>query len=335
MSMKLFLPFRTFIKIYISIFAFALILLSGVIGYMLIEGYNVLDSLYMTIVTLSTVGYREVQPLSESGKVFTIFLILINLSTFTYFITQLSAYFLDGEFASTYKLYKMKDAINELEGHIIICGFGRTGMEAAKIFHNGNQQFVVVEKAETRRDDLSFDVPFILNDDATRDETLLQAGILKAKALLTTLPEDADNLYVVLTARELNPKIKIISRAGHDSSVRKLKTAGASNVIMPDKIGGAHMATLVLNPDIKEFVDLMATQGNEQFNISEIETSKTISLEDLDSWKSTGATILGVRTTEGGYFLNPTLKTVLNPGNRLMVMGSREQLNKLQELVTG
>lgn len=331
--MKVFLPFRTFIKIYISIFAFVLILLSGTFGYMLIENYNLLDSLYMTIVTLSTVGYREVQPLSENGKVFTIFLIVVNLSTFTYFITQLSAYFLDGEFAATYKLYKMKNAITELEGQIIICGFGRTGREAAKIFHHGQQEFVVIEKEESRKDDLTYDVDFILQDDATRDETLLQAGILKARALLTTLPDDADNLYVVLTARELNPKIKIISRASNDSSVRKLKTAGANNVIMPDKIGGAHMATLVLNPDIKEFVDLMATQGNEQFNISEIESQKTISLEDLNSWKTTGATILGVRTPEGGYFLNPSFKTVLNPGHRLIVMGSREQLNKLQELV--
>ena len=301
---------------------------------MLIEHYTLLDSLYMTVVTLSTVGYREVQPLSEPGKVFTIFLIVVNLSTFTYFITQLSAYFLDGEFASTYKLYKMKNSINELEGHIIICGFGRTGREAAKLFHNGKQEFVIIEKEESRKDDLTFDVNFLLKDDATRDETLMEAGILKAKALLTTLPEDADNLYVVLTARDLNPKLKIISRASHDSSVRKLKTAGASNVIMPDKIGGAHMATLVLNPDIKEFVDLMATQGDEQFNISEIESSKSILLEDLNCWKITGATILGVRTAEGGYFLNPSSKTQLHPGNRLIAMGSRDQLNKLQELVS-
>ncbi len=332
--MKVFLPFRTFIKIYISIFAFVLILLSGVVGYMIIEGYNLLDSLYMTVVTLSTVGYREVQPLSEPGKVFTIFLIVVNLSTFTYFITQLSAYFLDGEFAATYKLYTMKNSIAELDGHILICGFGRNGQEAAKILHNSQTDFVVIESDQTKRDNVPFEVNFFLADDATRDETLMEAGIMKAKALLTTLPEDADNLYVVLTARELNPKLKIISRASNDSSVRKLKTAGASNVIMPDKIGGAHMATLVLNPDIKEFVDLMATQGNEHFTISEIESAKSVSLEDLNCWKVTGATILGVKTPEGGYFLNPSVKTELSKGHRLIVMGSREQLNKLQKLVS-
>src|ERR1043165_9704414 len=234
-----FLPFRTFIKIYISIGAFFLIFLSGTVGYMIIEGYNFLDASYMTIVTLSTVGYREVEPLSEPGKVFTIFLILVNLTTFTYFITQLSAYFLDGEFTSTYKLYKMKKEIAELDGHIIICGFGRNGQEAAKILHHHKTEFVVIESHTPRRDDLPFEVNHFLAEDATRDETLLEAGIMKAKALVTTLPADADNLFVVLSACELNPKLKIISRASHDSSVRKLKTAGAGKVIMPDKIGGA------------------------------------------------------------------------------------------------
>ena len=157
---------------------------------------------------------------------------------------------------------------------------------------------------------------------------------MKATALVTTLPEDADNLYVVLTARELNPKIKIISRASNDSSVKKLKTAGANNVIMPDKIGGAHMATLVLSPDVKEFVDLMATQNSEHFNIEEIESGKTISLEELNCWSITGATILGVKTSEGEYALNPIAKTVVRPGNRLIVMGSSEQLSSVKKMVS-
>ncbi len=301
---------------------------------MVIEHYNVLDSVYMTVVTLSTVGYREVNPLSENGKVFTIFLIVINLSTFTYFITQLSAYFLDGEFASTYKIYKMKNSISELDGHVIICGFGRNGQEAARIFYQSKRDFVIIEKTESRKDDLPFKVKFIIENDATRDETLIEAGIQKASALVTTLPEDADNLYVVLTARELNPNIKIISRASNDSSVRKLKTAGANNVIMPDKIGGAHMATLVLSPDVKEFVDLMTTQSSEHFNIAEIEATKTITLEELNCWKTTGATILGLKTSEDDYSMNPVSKTVMHPGNRLIVMGSKEQLNKVRELVS-
>ncbi len=332
--MQFFLPVRPFLKIYFSLAFFFFITLVGTIGFMLIENYTLVEAIYMTVITLSTVGFTEVHPMSDAGRIFTSILIVANIGTFTYFITQLSNYFLDGEFTRTYKSYKMKNAISELEGHIIICGFGRNGHEAAKIFHSNQKDFVVIEKTESRKDDLPFTVKYILEDDATRDETLLQAGIMKAGALLTTLPEDADNLYVVLTARELNPKLKIISRASNDSSVRKLKTAGASNVIMPDKIGGAHMATLVLNPDIKEFVDLMATQGNSHFNISEIEITKTVSLEELDCWKQTGATVLGLKTSEGEYSLNPVSKTVVRPGNRLIVMGSKDQLNKVQDLVS-
>lgn len=331
--MQVYLPFRHFKKVYISILVFLLILFSGIIGYMLIEHYTFLEALYMTVVTLSTVGYAEVKPLDNPGRIFTIALILVNIGTFTYFITLLSSYFLDGEFIRTYKLYNMKNSINELEGHIIICGFGRNGREAAKIFHNSKKRFVVIEKAPIRKEGLSFEVPYILQDDATRDEVLIEAGINKAEALITTLTADADNLFVVLTSRELNPKIKIISRASNDSTVKKLMTAGANNVIMPDKIGGAHMATLVLSPDVEEFVDLMATQSGGQFEIVEVLSARSITLEELNCWYETGATILGMKNTTGEYMLNPVAKTLIQPGNRIIAMGSKEQLTKLKRLL--
>jgi voltage-gated potassium channel len=325
---------RPFYKIYFSLFIFSLILLSGTIGYMAIEGFTFMEALYMTVITLSTVGYSETRPLSNSGRAFTIFLIIINIGTFTYFISLLSSYFLDGEFLKAYKLYKMKNLINELSGHIIICGFGRNGQEAARIFHNNGKDFVAVERKSSRKDNLPFDVKFCLEDDATRDETLIEAGIHRASALITTLPDDADNLFVVLTAHELNPKIKIISRASNDSSVKKLKTAGANNVIMPDKIGGTHMATLVISPDVEEFVDLMATQNSVQFSIAEIESSKTISLEELNCWKNTGATLLGIKALPSEYSLNPLANTIVKPGNRLIVMGSQEQLSKVKNILS-
>ncbi len=312
---------------------FALVLLSGTWGYMYFEDYTPLEALYMTMITISTVGFTEVKPLDSAGRWFTIVLIVVNLAVFTYFLSQLSSYFLDGEFLRIYKQYKMKNAINELKGHVIICGFGRNGQEAARIFHNNNKEFVAIEKKDTRKNNLAFEVKYYLEDDATRDETLLEAGIMNALALIATLPDDADNLFVVLTARELNPKIKIISRASNDTSVRKLKTAGANGVIMPDKIGGAHMATLVLSPDVEEFVDLMATQNNEHFNIVEIECLKTVSLEELNCWKNTGATILGLKTSHGEYALNPVANTVVRPGNRVIVMGSKDQLGKVKQML--
>ena len=326
-------PLRPFYRIYVSLIMFGLVLLSGTWGYMYFEHYTPLEALYMTVITIATVGFGEVKPLDDAGRWFTIVLILVNLGVFTYFLSQLSSYFLDGEFSKVYKLYKMKNAINELKGHVIICGFGRNGQEAAKMFHNNRKDFVAIEKKTTRKDDLPFEVKYYFEDDATRDETLLEAGIMNASALLSTLPDDADNLFVVLTARELNPKIKIISRASHDSSVRKLKTAGANNVIMPDKIGGAHMATLILSPDVEEFIDLMATQNSDHFNIAEIESKKTISLEELNCWKNTGATILGMKTSHDEYALNPVANTVVRPGNRVIVMGSKDQLDKVKQIL--
>lgn len=323
-----------FFKIYISLGAFFCIVVIGMAGYMGIEDYTPIESLYMTVITLSTVGFTEVKPLTDAGRVFTIFLITVNLAVATFFIAQLSSYVFEGEFSRTYKLFKMKNSIKELKGHIIICGFGRNGREAAGIFHNSRHNFVVIEKKVSRRDDLPFEIDYYLEDDATRDETLMEAGIENASALISTLPDDADNVFVVLTARELNPKLKIISRASNDSSVKKLKTAGANNVIMPDKIGGAHMATLITSPDVKEFVDLMATQNNEHFSIEEIESVITISLDELNCWKHTGATLLGLKTSEGEFHLNPVPKTVVRPGNRVIVMGSKQQLTKVQQLLS-
>lgn len=327
-------PLRPFYKIYISVIAFAVVLIIGTWGFMYLEDYTAVEALYMTVITISTVGFTEVRPLDDAGRWFCIGLILVNLGVFTYFIGQLSSYFLDGEFIKVYKLYKMKNSISELRNHVIICGFGRNGREAAKMFAINGRNFVAIEKKATRKDDLPFEVPYYLEDDATRDDTLLEAGIMNASALLTTLPDDADNLFVVLTARELNPKIKIISRASQDTSVRKLKTAGANNVIMPDKIGGSHMATLVLSPDVEEFVDLMATQNSDHFSIEEVESAKAITLDELNCWKNTGATILGIKASPGEYALNPVSTTLVKPGHRIIIMGSKEQLQKVKTLLS-
>ncbi|MDB5284890.1 MAG: hypothetical protein JWO06_3965 [Bacteroidota bacterium] len=328
------LPGRAFYKLYVSILVFLAIVMVGTTGYMVIEHYTLLEAVYMTVITLSTVGYAEVRPLSDGGRIFTIFLILANLGTFAYLISLLTRFFLDGEFIKTYKTYKMKDAISKLEGHVIICGFGRNGREAARIFNRGKRDFVVVEKEPFRKNDVSFPVNFYIEDDATRDEALLEAGIKNASALLATLPDDASNLFLVLSARELNPHIRIISRASNDSSLKKIQIAGATNVIMPDKIGGAHMANLVVSPDIKEFVDLMSTQNTEHFDITEVTSNKTATLEELDTWNKTGATVLGIKTANGEYQLNPIGKTVIRPGHRLIVMGSKEQIDKAAHLLS-
>ena len=310
-----------------------LTILFGTAGYMLIEQFSFLEALYMAVITISTVGFGEVRPLSEAGRIFTIILILVNLALFTYFITLLTRFFSDGEFIKLYKQIKMENSIQQLQQHVIICGFGRNGKESAQILHNNKIPFVVLEEKHELETDLEFKVSYFMKGDATKDEVLLEAGIKNARALITSLPVDADNLFVVLTAKQLNPALKIISRASEDSSVKKLKIAGADNVIMPDKIGGAHMATLVMLPDVVEMLSIMSTQNNDQFRVAEIQSNKNISLGELDMWSKTNCTILGIKNPGNHYTINPDASYQINPGERLIVMGSDEQIENAKKLL--
>jgi voltage-gated potassium channel len=308
-------------------------ILFGAAGYIIIEGYGFLEALYMSVITISTVGFSEVKPLSEAGRIFTIFLILLNLGLFTYFITLITRFFSDGEFIKLYKQIKMENSIQQLKQHVIICGFGRNGKESAQILCNNKIPFVVLEEKNELEKDIEFEVPYFMKGDATKDEVLLEAGIKNARALIITLPIDADNVFVVLTAKQLNPAIKIISRASQDSSVKKLKIAGADNVIMPDKIGGAHMATLVMLPDVVEMLSIMSTQSNELFRVAEIGANKNISLGQLDMWNKTNCTILGIKTEGNHYTVNPDAACQIKPGDRLIVMGSDVQIENAKKLV--
>ncbi|MBK8522023.1 MAG: potassium channel protein [Ferruginibacter sp.] len=324
---------RLFSRLILPIGMLVVTILFGTAGFIIIEGFSFLEALYMTVITISTVGFTEVRPLSESGRIFTIFLILLNLGLFTYFVTLLTRFFSDGEFTKLYKQIKMENSIQQLQQHVIICGFGRNGKESAQILFNNNIPFVVLEEKNELETDLDFEVKYFMKGDATKDELLLEAGIKNARALITSLPVDADNLFVVLTAKQLNPDLKVISRASQDSSVKKLKIAGADNVIMPDKIGGAHMATLVMLPDVAEILSIMSTQSNDSFKVVEMECNKNISMGDLDLWKKTNCTILGIKNPGNHYTINPDASYLINPGERLIVMGSDEQIEKAKKLL--
>ncbi len=302
----------------------------GVIGFMLIEKYNFLDALFMTVITVAAVGFQEVRPLSPAGQVFTIVLIFINLGLFTYFIALLTRYFLDGEWLNQYKSVKMLNKIEHLHNHVIVCGFGRNGKEAAQVLHDNHIPFVVVESKTDMPSDMGFVVSHFLKGDATKDEILIEAGIKRAKAIITTLPVDADNLFAVLTARQLNASISIVSRASQDSSVSKLKIAGANNVIMPDKIGGAHMATLVMIPDVIEFISLLTTRNNEAFRVEELLVENNNVIGELDLWNSTGCTILGIKIAHD-YLINPPPDYYISPGEKIIVMGSQSQIDLAKE----
>jgi voltage-gated potassium channel len=303
----------------------------GISGYMIIERYTFLEAIYMTVITIASVGFEEVHQLSRAGMIFTIVLILINLATFTLFITMITRYIADGDFLKQYKYFKMHNRLEKLNSHVIICGFGRNGREAAQVLSENQIPYVIIELNESLTD-ISILPEHLINGNATKDEILRDAGIQKATALITTLPNDADNLFVVLTARQQNPSLKIISRASLDTSVEKLKIAGATNVIMPDKLGGSHMATLVMHPDILEMVSLMTTRNNAFFKIEELTVRTRNTLGEMDIWKKTGTTVLGIKK-KNDYLLNPPPEYNLSPGESVIVMGSELQISRARELI--
>lgn len=320
---------------------FALVAI-GTIGYMVIDSYSLFDAFYMTIITVATVGYGEVHPLSQPGKLFTIFLIITSFGTFAYAVSAITRFVVDGEFNEFYKNKKLNAAIEKLSGHVIICGYGRNGRQAAHVLKKHNRRFVVVESSETVTAGVNHKFSeLVLTGDSTKDETLLKAGILRASALITTLPVDADNLFIVLTARNLNPNLTIISRASDDNSDTKLKIAGATNVIMPDRVGGAHMASLVMKPDVMEFIDFITAEGGDNINLEEInfdaisDELRHKTLKDLEIRNKSGANIIGFKTAMGEYIVNPSADTKIIPQSKIFVLGTPDQIRKLKEILAG
>lgn len=325
-------------RLYKAIFLSLLTISIGTIGYVLFFDYSIIDALYMTIITITTIGFGEVHPFGVGEKLFTIGLILSSLFTFGYAVSSFSEYLISGQFFHQLKQRKVKQEIEKLSNHTIVCGYGRNGKQAVSTLKSYGRNIVVIEQDEEHIKELEADRFLVIEGDATSDETLLKAGVKNASSLITALPSDADNLFVVLTAKQLNGSCKIISRASNESSNKKLKFAGADNVIMPDKLGGGHMASLVVTPDVIEFVDRLTFDGETNTNLREIAINdlpkeyinKTIL--DLDLRKKTGCTAIGFKKSNGDYLINPDASTVLEKDTFLILLGRKEQINKLKEL---
>ncbi|OUS03159.1 potassium channel protein [Flavobacteriales bacterium 33_180_T64] len=325
-------------KIYTAIFLLVLILIIGVLGFKVMSDYSWIDAIYMTVITITTVGFGEVQPLDDNAKIFTVFLILTSVVILGYAITVITEYILSKNNFEELKQRKMQKRINSLSNHIIICGYGRNGKQAAKKLLAYKKPFVVIEKnKETIEKFQSELVPFVLGN-ANEDEVLLQAGIDRASTLISALPNDADNLFVVLSARQINSKMNIISRASQETSYQKLKLAGANNVILPDRIGGDHMASLVVVPDLIEFIDNLSIVGKANVNIEEIAVEKLFvgtkieTLRHLDLRRKTGCTVIGYKNGTGEYIVNPEADMQLEPNSKIIVLGRPEQIQKLNLL---
>ncbi len=327
---------RYFRKLYIAIALVLAVLLFGIVGYYTIENYTFLDSVFMTVITIATVGYREVKELDDAGKIFTSILIIFSIGTFAYAISVITRYVIEGEFQTYFRHYTVNKEIQKLKDHVIVCGFGRNGKQACEQLRSGNEKFVAIESDPTIISALHADGnTLFIEGDATKDEVLLEAGLERAKALITALPSDAANVFVVLTARDRNPKLKIISRASDDGSEHKLKRAGANNVIMPDKIGGTHMAALVTKPDVLEFIDHITGRINirlEEVHFSSLpESMRNKTIRELEIRNKTGANIIGFKTAEGEYIINPSPETIMLPDAKLFVLGTQEQVSQFKQ----
>ena len=324
-------------SIYFPFVIITLLLLIGVVGFMAVEDFNFWEAVYMTVITVTTVGFNEVKPLSFEGRIFTVFLILGSFGTFAYTITEVTKYVVDGEFRRLLLHIRVDRSINKLKNHTILCGYGRNGRQAYQTLTENGVDCVVVEKDKAIIAELTENNKVLyVEGDATHDDVLIRAGITDARALISALPNDADNLFVVLTARVNNPKLKIISRASEDNSDTKLRHAGVDNVIMPDRVGGAHMAQLVVKPDVVEFIDMLTGQSSVATHIEEIyckalpESYIGKTIMDLNVRKKWGANIIGFKTEEGGYVFNPAPETRIQKGSKLFVLGTRDEIGNMK-----
>ena len=310
----------------------------GIVGYMSIEAYSLLDALYMSVITISTVGYGEVNTLSATGKLFTSFYIILNLTIFAYVVSIISNYLFEGELRHIFKNYFSDREVNKLTNHTIVCGLGRNGYRASEEFLKSGEPFVVVEKNKELLDDLPITEKLLLVlGDATHDDVLRKAGIERAKAIITTLPSDAENVFITLTARELNPTIRIVARASEENSLTKLERAGANNVVMPDAIGGMHMAQLITKPYVIEFLDLLSGIGNaamhlEEFSYNQFKDEfKDKSLKELDIRNQTGVTIIGFKDDKSGFSFHPGADTIMGRDDIMIVLGTQPRIDQFKD----
>lgn len=303
----------------------------GTIGYMVIEGWHIVDALYMTMITVTTVGFGEVHPLSDIGRIFTVFVLLLSLGIVTYGVSSAVEYVVTGQVLMKLDERHKREQLSKMKHHFIVVGFGRVGREVAAAFARESVPFVVIDsKLDVL--ELAQELGYLaIEGSATEDETLLKAAIDRARGLVACAGTDATNVYAVLTARGLNEKLLIIARAIDDHSESKMLRAGANRVISPYVLSGRRMADLAVRPHVVDFLDLTSASSEIEQALSEvivdegsIIVNQTIGQVDLR--RRTGANILALFLPNGEWVSNPTASTLLEPGTRLIVLGNNDQL---------
>jgi len=324
-------------KIFIWIAIMVVLIAGATIGYILILDLSFIDALYMTIITISTVGYREVAEMNTLAKWFSIGFTLVSVGMVGYLLTTVFRFLSEGNINEAWRKNKMKKEIDKLENHIIICGAGETGIHVIKQLKRREVEFVVIENNLEAIEHLKeMNVKYI-HDDATKEEVLVEARVKQAKGLIACLAKDADNVFVVLTAREFNTKMHIVARSHEERSDKKLKRAGANNTVSPDEIGGKKMAAMMLSPNVQFFVDNIIDTKNMSIDMEEVvikENSELVDkrLREAKISEKAGLIVLAIRREDDVFIFNPKADEVLRLEDKMIVVGSKEQIKLLKKM---
>ena len=323
----------------VGVLLLILLLFVGTLGYYLLEGWSISDAFYMTVITISTVGFSEIHPLTEKGRIFTIFLILGGVGVAIYVFSTVTEVIVSGQIQNLLGRRRLEYKIETLRGHYIICGYGRIGRHICHIIAR-EVPFVVVENDPERIKELENDGFIYFQGDATHEDVLKKVGIERAKGLVAVLGSDADNVYITLTARSLNSDLFIIARADEEHVVRKLERAGADKVISPYLIGARRMAMTISRPAVTDFLELATPEANLELQLEEVRIyaqSDLVGKKLIESGirQFSGAIILAVRKVTGEMVFNPPPDYVLEPGDTLVALGDRKGLPRLEEVASG
>ena len=319
--------------------ALVLVLTGGTVGFMWIEHYPMFDAFYMTLTTVTTVGYAEIRGLSHAGRVFNSFLIMFGVTTIFLAVGAMTQTLIELELNQFFGKRRVRNMIDKLEGHIILCGFGRVGRGAAEELRKAGTPFVVIDNNDERVERAIKAGMLAVLADASRDETLRDVGIMRAKGLIATLASDADNLFVVLSAKTLNPNLQLSVRVAEESSEQKMRRAGADFVFAPYNTTGHRMARAMLKPHVLQFLDFTEQQGVdveiEQVLVTDQSSFAGRTLADVDTRYKSSVVILAIRKANGEMHFNPSSEVKMSPGDHLIAMGDASNLEKLGQLLMG
>jgi voltage-gated potassium channel len=318
-------------RIQLALLAVLAVVTAGSIGYVVL-GFSPLDAIYQTVTTISTVGFREIQPLSTAGKIFTIALIIAGVGTALYAFSVVLESLVEGHLRQHFERRRMQRGIDRMNGHTIVCGWGRVGRAVAGYLAGQGAAVVVVDIDPQRVADVT--CPTVTGD-VTDDEVLRKAGIMRARALVAAINTDAENVYVTLSARSLRPDLIIIARARTEESEPKLLRAGATRVVNPQRIGGQRIAAAAQQPNVVEFLDVVMHDGSLEFRLEEIPVRAGSrlagrTLQEANVGETTGALVLALRGRDGTFLTNPPMQTPVGAGYILIAIGTQQQLSALQ-----